>query len=256
MSQPSADPEVPVPRVMSVIVSYNAPHLTARTYEGLLANQGTHLLVLDHSSTEDKIFRSPHTVDLGRDVLTFGECNDIVLTDPQFREYDYVAIWTNDTFDIASDFMPRLLANLMASTVPIGLVSPSIVPGGTPHPHMRRQGSGLRPVPFIETVAPFIRTDLLPVFERFVPTTPKGWGLDIVFSGISRALGFEVVVCDDVEIGHVVDGGTFKELGELEEHGRRAPREAAAWIGQHHLWPLADWTSPDIARYLRQFLEA
>lgn len=248
-----ADPSAPrLPRVLTAIISYDAPHLTQRAYDAVVANAGTHVVVLDHSSREDLVFRSPHTVDLGRDVKTYGECLDIILGDPQLRAYDFVGIWCNDVFDVADDAIARLFSAVAYAERPVGIVAHAIAGQGSPHAHMRRLGSGLREVPFVETIAPFVNTELFPVLERFVPTPSMGWGPDVVIAGIARALGYGVCVFDDAEVGHVINGGTFKELGQLSDHALRAPREAAEWIGRHHLWPLVEWTSLPVARQLAQ----
>ena len=239
------------PKVLTAIISYDSPALTQRTYEQLVANTETHVVVLDHSSREDLIFASPHTIDLGREVKTYGETFDVVLQEPQFREYDYVGIWCNDVFNIPPDLIERMFTHVALWPRPVGTAAASIVRGGSPHPHMNRQGFGLRPVPFVETIAPYFHRDLLPIFERYVPMPTMGW-MDIALGGISRALGFDNVVFDDAELGHVQDGGTFKELGQLKEHDQRAPIEALSWIERNNLVAVARWTAPHVISYLEE----
>lgn len=95
----------------------------------------------------------------------------------------------------------------------VGCYSPSLTNHSRCHDFLRKKGSGLRDVKFVEGFFSLIKKDVL---EKIAPIDVSinklGWGIDIATGFYCSQLGLRCVVDDDVQITH--PAGTGYEMYE------------------------------------------
>lgn len=135
-------------------------------------------------------------------------------------DYDAVALLNNDivaeptTFDALSrslELNPRL-----------GIIAASC---NSPHSQMPKQpGMGLRLVPFVEFVAPLIRTEVFHRIGMLDERFSLGWGVEVDFCWRARGAGYFVAVSDAVSIRHL-QHQTIESTTGYPAYKARAERE-------------------------------
>lgn len=215
-------------KILSVICSYNTKKMTETIYNELKAISGHDVMVLENSTTEDQIFQSPDTVDLGRVNVGFGGFRDYIFSEDLFRRYDFVGVWNNDVHDVPKDYIEKISQYMADDT---GIISSAINDDGTGWKHMRKIGEGAREVEHVEDMAAYFNTKLFPVVQSYCPF--PYWGvLDIILSSIYKKNWYELLICDDVTVIHDLSGAR-KEIGTVEEYLKKFPAELTGWLDKY-----------------------
>lgn len=109
------------------------------------------------------------------------------------HEYDWIWMVSNVTF--APEILMQLLGWFPPATV--GAINPVYE---SDHLHLRNQGHGIRPVPFVEFTAPVVNGAL---FARLMlDENMPYWGHDLDWSHRARLQGYELMAHDGAELGH------------------------------------------------------
>lgn len=256
-------------KVLTVIFSYNTPARTIRCYNELLLHKPDwhDLLILDNSSSDELIPRTPHTTHLGKENRGHGGMIDFVLNDllhcgTNPGGYGLVGMINNDTYDYAPRFIETLVDAVAGIPVHrLGIISPAIKQGGTVWPTMQKQGhEPARQTNFIETIAPWYGPRLLCDMAKLCPMEYFGY-IDRAVSIRAKMLGLQNVVVDSLEIFHEA-GKAREELGTQQDVHARWRTSVKAWYDSHaelkgldEIWP-EEINSSDWKQYVPKTDEA
>ena len=245
--------------VLTVIFSFNTPARTMRCYNELaLFKPDWHEIVVLDNSRKDLVAQTPNTVWIGEENRGHGGMIDYVLKEllhgvPHMQGYSLVGMLNNDTYDYAPRFISKLTKAVEGvAEHRLGIVSPAVKKGGTVWPTMERQGSGVRPCNFIETIAPWYGPRLLRDMLQLCPMEYYGH-IDRAISIRARQLGLQNLMVDSLEITHEAGRGR-DELGTRQEYCERWRGSVKAWYDAHEeirgldeVWPeeinSTDWST-------------
>lgn len=100
----------------------------------------------------------------------------------------------------------------------IGMVSPCIMGRSWGHmqPHTNKHRQDLRVVSFVEGICFMAAREIVEICGDITPNNTKGWGIDIWFGYLTRKLGMESVVMDEVSVIHP-EGSSYNTEEAREE---------------------------------------
>jgi|GEM_PF-1225771 len=199
-----------------LILHYNTPEMTDR-----LARTIPEAIVIDNGSTGDGSYKGENRcwkIDpiSGK---SQGFTKGWNLAIEHFKK-SYPALWLmNSDIQISREAIGRI-KNVM-DREDIKILSPSF---NSCWRQMKKAGSGLREVKFVEFTAPVIKTDLFDAIGLFDENITKGYTVDADFCWTAAQKGFKTYVDDDSSFIHL-EHRTVKEIGQIATYSREATQE-------------------------------
>lgn len=197
-------------RILKLLLHYNKEDLTRNVLK-----QHPDALVIDAAS--DTPFQHDNVLHLHENVGFTRHWNQ-ALSVINLDDFDAVALLTNDI--VLSPEAFNAAVQRLESIPRAGAIHVST---NSPHNHMRQwKGRDYTVVPYVELVAPIIRTEvlkqLLPFDERFL----HGWGLDSDLGWQIRRLGYSNLIEHTVTMQHLEH---MAYRANLDEYKARAGKE-------------------------------
>jgi len=188
-------------RYIIYIMSYNSKENTEQLYSEL-KKQNANVKVLENSSTEEQLFKSEDTIDLGRENIGVGGFYDYVLNNIS-DDIDFYGIFNNDVMGLSDNFIESIISSFKPD---IGIIHPEII-GDITHPYQSKIGEiyGNNTYNFIENVLPFYNYNLLLRYKELLSEPIRqhfyGW-MDKVLSNISNEMGFYNIILSGCNATH------------------------------------------------------
>jgi hypothetical protein len=184
------------------IFSYNSKDRTEYIYE-TLKKQGANVKVLENSTTEEMMFKSPDTIDLGRENIGLGGFHTYILENCLDENISFYGFFTNDIYGFSDNYIECMTSNFNEE---IGILH-SRVDNDMVHPWERIIGmwNGLPDYNFIEGVVPFYNYKVLSKYKSFLetPIQTEFYGTnDGLMSSVSNLLELHNIRINDCYVSH------------------------------------------------------
>jgi len=184
------------------IFSYNSKDRTEYIYQ-TLKKQGANVKVLENSTTEEMMFKSTDTIDLGRENVGLGGFHTYILENCLDENISFYGYFTNDIHGFSDNYIECITSKFNEN---IGVLH-SRVDNDMVHPYSNVIGEwgGLDIYNFIEGIVPFYNYKILSKYKSFleIPIQTEFYGTnDGLMSGISNFLKLYNVRVNDCYVSH------------------------------------------------------